>query len=95
MSPVETYLNELAMIRSSGEAAPETSYYGPLSALLGEMGKSFTVRRSTGRMKSNPMKLALQQLEAYLWGAANFIRGKAAGHDHEYYTLGSEDAGDR
>ena len=29
------------------------------------------------------MKLTLQQLEAHLWGAANILRGKTAGHDHK------------
>jgi len=38
--PVETYLRELSLIRSSGAAVPETSYYGPLANLLNEIGKT-------------------------------------------------------
>ena len=33
------------------------------------------------------MKLALQQLEAHLWGAANILRGKTAGQDYKNYIL--------
>ena len=33
------------------------------------------------------MKLALQQLEAHLWGAANILRGKTAGQDDKNYIL--------
>ena len=33
------------------------------------------------------MKLTLQQLEAYLWGAANILRGKTAGQDYKNYIL--------
>ena len=35
---LETYLQELQEIRSSGEATDETSYYPPLSALLDSVG---------------------------------------------------------
>lgn len=40
MEPVENYLRELAHIRSSGSAVPETSYYPALSSLLNEIGKT-------------------------------------------------------
>lgn len=40
MTPLETYLNELRKIRSSGEAVAETSYYGALETLLNEIGKN-------------------------------------------------------
>ena len=33
------------------------------------------------------MKLTQQQLEAYLWGAANTLRGKTAGQDYKNYIL--------
>jgi hypothetical protein len=35
---LETYLKEFHEIRSTGAAVPETSYYGPLAALLNEVG---------------------------------------------------------
>ncbi len=38
MNPLETYLSELATIRSSGAAVPETSYYPYLERLLTEVG---------------------------------------------------------
>jgi hypothetical protein len=44
MHSVETYIRELPEIRSSGEAVPETSYYGALAALLNEIGKSLKPR---------------------------------------------------
>jgi hypothetical protein len=44
MHPLETYIRELREIRSSGEAVPETSYYGALAALLNEVGKSLKPR---------------------------------------------------
>jgi hypothetical protein len=40
MSPLETYLRELAAIRASGQAVEETSYYAPLANLLNEIGKT-------------------------------------------------------
>ncbi|MBU4231505.1 MAG: N-6 DNA methylase, partial [Proteobacteria bacterium] len=40
MNPLETYIRELYDIRSTGAATPETSYYGPLAALLNEVGKT-------------------------------------------------------
>jgi hypothetical protein len=40
MNPLETYIRELYDIRSTGAANPETSYYGPLAALLNEIGKT-------------------------------------------------------
>jgi hypothetical protein len=40
MNPIETYIRELYDIRSTGAATPETSYYGPLAALLNEVGKT-------------------------------------------------------
>ena len=40
MEPVEFYLQELAHIRSSGAAVPETSYYGALERLFNEVGKT-------------------------------------------------------
>jgi len=39
MHPVETYIQELQAIRSSGAAVKETSYYPPLANLLTEIGK--------------------------------------------------------
>ena len=44
MNPVETYLEELYAIRSSGGAVKETSYYSALSNLLNEVGKSLKPR---------------------------------------------------
>jgi hypothetical protein len=38
MHPVETYLNHLARIHSTGGAVAETSYYGALEGLLNEIG---------------------------------------------------------
>jgi len=40
MNPLEVYLREMAAIRASGQAVKETSYYGPLSNLLNEIGKT-------------------------------------------------------
>jgi hypothetical protein len=40
VNPLETYIRELYDIRSTGAATPETSYYGPLAALLNEIGKT-------------------------------------------------------
>lgn len=40
MNPLETYLARLREIRSSGQAQPETSYYGALENLFNEIGKS-------------------------------------------------------
>jgi hypothetical protein len=40
MNPLETYIRELYDIRSTGAATPETSYYGPLAALLNEVGRT-------------------------------------------------------
>ncbi|MGW1295908.1 type ISP restriction/modification enzyme [Streptomyces sp. NPDC002533] len=42
MVTVRTYLERLQVIHSTGEAAPETSYYGQLEALLNEVGKSLS-----------------------------------------------------
>ena len=39
MHPLETYLQELRVIRSSGAAVKETSYYPTLANLLNEIGK--------------------------------------------------------
>ena len=44
MHPLETYVRELRDIRSSGEAVPETSYYGALANLFNEVGKSLKPR---------------------------------------------------
>lgn len=44
MSPLETYLEELYAIRSSGGAVEETSYYPALSNLLNEVGKTLKLR---------------------------------------------------
>ena len=40
MHPLETYLQELRAVRSSGAAVKETSYYPALSTLLNEIGKT-------------------------------------------------------
>ncbi|MGO9571200.1 MAG: N-6 DNA methylase [Desulfomonilaceae bacterium] len=40
MTPLESYLKELREIRSSGEAVPETSYYGALATLFNEIGST-------------------------------------------------------
>lgn len=40
MNPLEAYLHEMAAIRASGQAVKETSYYGPLSNFLNEIGKT-------------------------------------------------------
>ncbi|MGW7359645.1 type ISP restriction/modification enzyme [Streptomyces sp. NPDC054802] len=39
---LRTYLERLQVIHSTGEAAPETSYYGQLEALLNEVGKTLS-----------------------------------------------------
>jgi hypothetical protein len=44
MNALETYLEELYAIRSSGGAVKETSYYPALSNLLNEVGKSLKPR---------------------------------------------------
>lgn len=44
MHPLETYIREMREIRSSGEAVPETSYYGALANLFNEVGKSLKPR---------------------------------------------------
>jgi hypothetical protein len=44
MTPLETYLRELYEICSSGAAVQETSYYGALSNLLNEIGKTLKPR---------------------------------------------------
>ncbi|MGH9874314.1 MAG: type ISP restriction/modification enzyme [Pyrinomonadaceae bacterium] len=43
-SPLETYLRELYVIRSSGGSVKETSYYPVLSNLLNEIGKTLKPR---------------------------------------------------
>lgn len=43
-TPVETYLHEMATIRSSGAAVKETSYYPVLANLLNEVGKQLDSR---------------------------------------------------
>lgn len=40
MNLVETYIRDLLDIHSTGEAVKETSYYGPLSHLFNEIGKT-------------------------------------------------------
>jgi hypothetical protein len=40
MTPLESYLIALREIRSSGESADETSYYGALETFLGETVKN-------------------------------------------------------
>ncbi len=40
MHPLETYLQELRAVRSSGAAVKETSYYPALATLLNEIGKT-------------------------------------------------------
>jgi len=40
MNPLETYLQSLFVIHSSGSAVKETSYYGTLENLLNEVGKT-------------------------------------------------------
>jgi hypothetical protein len=40
MNLLETYLKELAQIRSSGAAVKETSYYGPLASLFNDIGRT-------------------------------------------------------
>jgi hypothetical protein len=40
MNPLETYLERLVLIRSSGSAVKETSYYGTLENLFNEVGKT-------------------------------------------------------
>src|SRR5438270_2598937 len=44
MSPLETYLESLHDINSSGAGVPETSGYGPISNLFNEVGKSLKPR---------------------------------------------------
>ncbi len=39
MNPLETYLQELRDIRSTGAAVKETSYYGALERLFNNLGK--------------------------------------------------------
>lgn len=40
MNPLETYLQSLFVIHSSGSAVKETSYYGTLESLLNDVGKT-------------------------------------------------------
>lgn len=40
MHILETYLNEMRAIRSTGAGVKETSYYPPLAGLLNEVGKT-------------------------------------------------------
>jgi hypothetical protein len=42
--PLETYLEELRLTRSSGTAVPETSYYPALSNHLNEAGRALKPR---------------------------------------------------
>ena len=44
MGPFETYITELRDIRSSGSAVKETSFYGALSTLLNDLGKTLKPR---------------------------------------------------
>jgi hypothetical protein len=44
MNSLETYLQNLYVIRSSGSAVKETSYYGTLETLLNEVGKTLKPR---------------------------------------------------
>ena len=44
MNPLESYLHNLSVIRSSGAAVKETSYYGTLDNLLNEIGKTLEPR---------------------------------------------------
>jgi hypothetical protein len=44
MDPLETYLRELHLIRSTGAAQPETAFCGPLQNLLNELGKALKPR---------------------------------------------------
>ena len=44
MNPLETYLESLHDINSSGAGVPETSGYGPLANLFNEVGKSLKPR---------------------------------------------------
>jgi hypothetical protein len=41
---VETYLRDLRMIRSSGAATKETSYYEPLATLINTVGHELRPR---------------------------------------------------
>lgn len=40
MNPLQTYLQDLRMVHSSGAAVPETAYYPALSSLLNDIGKN-------------------------------------------------------
>src|ERR1041384_2007845 len=44
MNPLESYLQNLSAIRSSGAAVKETSYYGTLENLLNQIGKTLKPR---------------------------------------------------
>ncbi|MBN1459886.1 MAG: DNA methyltransferase, partial [Armatimonadetes bacterium] len=44
MHPLEAYLREVRDIRSSGGGVEETSYYGPLAALLNTAGAALSPR---------------------------------------------------
>lgn len=44
MSATETYLRDLRTVYSTGQAVAETSYYGPLAALLNEVGRTLRPR---------------------------------------------------
>ncbi|MCL4465743.1 MAG: N-6 DNA methylase, partial [Chloroflexi bacterium] len=44
MQPLETYLDEMRLIHSSGANTPETSYYPTLANLLNEVGKTLKPR---------------------------------------------------
>ena len=44
MNPLETYLQDLSDIHSSGSGVKETSYYGTLANLFNEVGKTLKPR---------------------------------------------------
>ncbi|MCL5124790.1 MAG: DNA methyltransferase [Deltaproteobacteria bacterium] len=44
MTPLETYLKAVREIRSSGEAVPETSYYGAFETLVNDIGETLQPR---------------------------------------------------
>ena len=44
MPPVADYLRSLRDVRASGQAVPETSYYGTLEVYLNELGRGLRLR---------------------------------------------------
>jgi hypothetical protein len=75
MQPLETYLSELRVIRSSGAAVKETSYYPVLVGLLNEVGKMLKPKVVC---IFNPKNQGAGIPDGGLYEASQFQRGKGA-----------------